>query len=138
MRAIFNVDIEGTLDTTGTSEREVLQQVKWEASQKGARLWRNNNGATYLADHSFLRFGLANESAQLNKIIKSADLIGIRPVKITAPMVGNIIGQFISREIKHAGWSYSGTDREKAQLAWAELIVSNGGDACFATGQGTL
>lgn len=120
------------------SEQAVQNILRLEATKKGCRLWRNNVGAAYMKDGSFLRYGLANESTVLNKQIKSADLIGIRPVKIVSSMIGYTIGQFISREVKVSNWKYSGTDREKAQLKWAELILSMGGDACFATDEGTL
>jgi hypothetical protein len=53
-------------------------------------------------------------------------------------MVGYTIGQFVSREIKIPGWKFQNTEREQAQLKWAELIISLGGDACFTTGVGTL
>lgn len=102
------------------------------------RLWRNNVGGTYTEEGSFLRYGLANDSKQMNDAIKSHDLIGIRPVLIEQHHVGKIIGQFVSREVKAAGWKYRGTKREEAQLRWAELIASLGGDACFANGEGTL
>lgn len=120
------------------SESGVQSRIRLEASQKGCRLWRNNVGATYTPEGSFLRYGLANESSNVNKTIKSADLIGIRPVRISADMVGMTIGQFMSREIKTSNWRYTGTEREQAQLKWAELILSLGGDACFAIGEGTI
>jgi hypothetical protein len=101
-------------------------------------LWRNNVGAATTADGSFIRFGLANDSSGLNKILKSADLIGINPVQITQDMVGCVIGQFISREVKTKNWRYTGTAREQAQLKWIELILSLGGNACFANGEGTI
>lgn len=119
-------------------EGAVQNLIKLEASQKGCRLWRNNVGALYTQDGSFLRYGLANESSSINKKIKSADLIGIKPIKITKEMIGITIGQFISREVKKENWSYRGTEDEKAQLAWIELINSLGGDACFANKEGTL
>lgn len=122
----------------GESEAAVQTRVRLEASRTGARLWRNNVGAGYMQDGSFVRFGLANESTQMNAHIKSHDLIGIRPVLVQPSHVGHTIGQFVSREIKAANWRYRGTDREKAQLRWAELIASLGGDACFANGEGTL
>lgn len=120
------------------SEHAVLNRVRLEATEKGLRLWRNNLGAAYLQDGTFLRYGLANESSAINKRIKSADLIGIKPVKITPKMVGYTFGQFVSREIKAPSWRFSGTEREQAQLKWAELILSMGGDACFANQEGTL
>lgn len=119
-------------------ESDVLNRVKLEAARKGVHLWRNNVGGIYAADGTFFRYGLANESKKINAIIKSADLIGIRPIVITEAMVGLTIGQFISREIKAPDWKYRGTERERAQLAWAELILSLGGDASFATNEGTI
>lgn len=120
------------------SESGISSDIRLEASQLGFRLWRNNVGALTTPAGQFIRFGLANDSAQLNRSIKSADLIGIRPILITQAHVGLTIGQFISREIKQPTWRYTGTERERAQLAWAELINSLGGDACFAIGRGTL
>lgn len=136
--------IWGIIDTginpkdLATSEAGVQSIIKLEASRKGCRLWRNNLGATHTIDGSFIRYGLANESTGINQRIKSADLIGIRPVIIEPCMIGWTIGQFMSREIKPANWKYKGTEREKAQMKWAQLILSFGGDACFATGEGTI
>jgi hypothetical protein len=122
----------------GESEAAIQTRIRLEASRKGARLFRNNVGATYTEDGSFLRYGLANDSKAMNDHIKSHDLIGIRPVLIEPHHVGKIIGQFVSREVKAAGWKYRGTEREEAQLRWAILIASMGGDACFANGEGTI
>lgn len=122
----------------GKSEAAVQSQVRLEASRKGGRLWRNNVGAGYAEDGSFMRWGLANDSAAVNRLVKSADLIGLRPVTITKAHVGQVIGQFVSREVKAAGWKYRGTEREVAQLNWATLVNTLGGDARFATGEGTL
>ena len=120
------------------SESSASDLIRLEASRLGIRLWRNNVGAGKLQDGSFIRWGLCNDSAALNREIKSADLIGIRPLLITPAHVGQVIGQFISREVKHPLWKWHGTDREVAQLAWVDLVNSLGGDACFATGEGTL
>lgn len=120
------------------SESWAQTEVRLEASLKGMKLWRNNVGALLDQRGVPVRYGLANDSKQLNERIKSADLIGIKPVLITQAHVGATIGQFLSREMKHPGWSYCGDPHERAQLAWAKLVVSLGGDAGFATGKGSL
>lgn len=138
LQQIFGVARKNESTAAGRSEASVLNEVRLEASNRGIRLWRNNVGATYTKDGAFLRYGLANDSAAMNRTVKSADLIGIRPVTVTQEMVGYTFGQFISREIKAPGWKYAGNEREKAQLAWAVLISALGGNACFAAGEGTL
>ncbi len=120
------------------SEAEVQSGVRLEAAQKGIRLWRNNSGAGKLENGNFIRWGLCNESAAVNSRMKSADLIGIRAVKITPDMVGRVVGIFVARECKPEGWTYSGDDTEEAQLRFLHLIRDMGGDAGFATGDGTL
>ena len=120
------------------SESGISSRIRLEASRKGYRLWRNNVGGAYTREGNFIRYGLANESAAVNKQFKSADLIGIRPVLITPEMIGRTIGQFLSYEIKKPGWMFRNTDREIAQLAWLELIISLGGDARFITSEGSI
>jgi hypothetical protein len=138
LEALFGViDRPGEV-MTDLSEAAVQNNLRLEASRKGIRLFRNNVGAGTLNDGSFVRWGLANESSQVNAVIKSADLIGIRPLVITPGMVGHMVGQFVSREAKPGNWRYTGTEREQAQLRWAQLIISLGGDAAFANGEGTL
>ena len=120
------------------SEAWAQSMVRIEASQRGCRLWRNNVGALIDDRGVPLRYGLANDSKAMNQAIKSADLLGIRPVLIRQDHVGQVLGQFLSREIKAPGWRYSGTDHEQAQMKWAELVLSLGGDASFATGPGSI
>ena len=123
---------------TGTSEAAVQAAVRLEGARKGVRLFRNNVGALLDARGVPVRYGLANESKQVNDAVKSADLIGWRPVLVMREHVGTVIAQFVSRECKAPGWSYSASPREQAQLAWAELVTGGGGDAAFCTGEGTL
>ena len=118
-----------------TNEADVQNLVRLAASKLGVRLFRNNVGASLLANGSFVRWGLANDSAEMNRVIKSADLIGIRPVVITPEHVGTTLGQFVSREIKAPNWIARDTDRERAQRAWATLVNSLGGDAAFTSGE---
>lgn len=122
----------------GTSEAAVQAVVRIEAARKGLKLWRNNVGVLNDITGRPVRYGLANDTPALNKVIKSGDLIGIRPVRVTPAHVGHTIGQFVSRECKSVGWKYSGDAHETAQLKWTQLIIANGGDAGFTTGEGTL
>jgi hypothetical protein len=120
------------------SETGVQSRVRLEASRRGMRLWRNNVGACYTDEGQFIRYGLANDSHQMNKRIKSSDLVGLRPVLIEPHHVGQVIGQFVARECKPEGWRYTGTEHEQAQLKFLELVLSLGGDAAFANREGTL
>ena len=122
------------------SEAAVQAAVRAEASRRGERVWRNNLGAyTDPESGQFVRYGLANDSKQLNEVIKSADLIGIRPITVTPADVGVVIGQFVSYECKHSGWRHRPNDkREQAQVAWASLVLTLGGVARFITGAGQI
>lgn len=120
------------------SESRAQSEVRLEAVEKRGRLWRNNVGATKTEGGGYLRYGLANDSTAVNKVLKSADLFGIVPIKIGLKHVGCTFGLATSREIKRPGWKYKATEREQGQLNWALLVLSLGGDAAFATGRGTL
>lgn len=122
----------------GDSERAITSRIRLEASRKGVRVWRNNVGACKDQNNNIIRYGLANESPKMNAVVKSSDLIGIRPVIIQHHHVGHMIGQFLAREVKSGSWSYTGTQREEAQLRFLELVSSLGGDASFANSEGTL
>ncbi len=130
-------------EKTGVSEAAVDSVLVLEAARLDIPLWRNNCGALRDEHGRLVRYGLANSSKDENKLIASADRIGIRRRLITPQMVGTHIGQFVSRETKKVGWVWTGGDtregqREEAQLRWAQLILSYGGDAGFCTGEGTL
>lgn len=104
------------------SEAAAQIRVRKRASELGWRLWRNNVGA-YRDEHGgFVRYGLCNESARQNKLLKSSDLIGLKPN-----------GQFVAIEVKRPGWRPG--VREQAQGAFLALVRSLGGHAAFSTGE---
>lgn len=128
LRLLLGVaDVRPPAGTAG-SEAGIQAQLRLAASQAGGRLWRNNVGAGEVSGQ-FIRWGLANDSKAMNHVVKSADLIGIKPVTIGPQHVGQVLGQFWSCEVKRPGWHYADTQREQAQLAWLKLILSLGGDA---------
>jgi len=121
------------------SESRVQALVRLEAAHAGILAFRNNSGVLPNPETGRpVRFGLANDSKEMNARIKSSDLIGIKPVLITPQMVGYTIGRFWCREVKEGVWKYTGTGREVAQKAFIDLVLANGGDAAFATGPGAL
>jgi hypothetical protein len=128
---LVQTDPDGLSDQGGESEAAIQKRVQLTATRAGWRLWRNNVGALKDSRGVPVRYGLANDSAALNKVVKSSDLVGIKPVLITPDMVGHTLGQFVAREVKAGGWKYSGSSHERAQLKFIELVVGLGGDACF-------
>ena len=130
------------------AEGRAQQEIRLAASQQGLRLWRNNVGATPAAveyhcprchfegeaKQRVVRYGLANDSQQLNAVVKSSDLIGVMPRLITPELVGTTIGQFIAVECKRPGWRYTGKGREEAQQAYLAVVSGKGGLARFSTG----
>lgn len=146
----FPPELESEPDPQGRMEAYSQSLIRLKAARAGWSLFRNNVGAynatgckkCEACGHApktparWVRYGLANDSSQLNDVIKSADEIGLRPVLITPAHVGTTIGQFVSIEAKKPGWQ-PGEDpkREKAQFAWAGLIRSKGGLAVFSTGE---
>lgn len=120
------------------SESRQQSLVRLDAAKHGVWLSRNNVGVLLDARGVPVRYGLANESREQNKAVKSADLIGIRPIVVGPHHVGTVIGQFVSREVKKEGWQYQGDAHERAQRAWAEFVLAKGGDAAFCTGAGSF
>lgn len=115
------------------SEAAVQQDIRLYASQIGASLWRNNNGAAQDATGRHIRYGLGNDSKRINDHFKSSDLIGITPMMVTPAHVGRMVGVFTAVEVKTFNWRYTGTDREQAQWKYLQLVASKGGIATFAT-----
>lgn len=113
------------------SESRIQSLVVLEATRLGVWPLRNNSGAFTDPTGRLVRYGLGNTSKQLNKVMKSSDLIGIEPVIITPEMVGYTIGRMWARECKAEGWHYTGTPREVAQKNFIDKINSLGGNAAF-------
>jgi hypothetical protein len=138
-RLCESLPLVAALAAPARSEAAVQAAVRLAATKRGWRLWRNNVGA--YADPlsgSFVRYGLANDSHALNAVVKSGDLIGVAPRIIAPSDVGQLIGQFVSLEVKREGWRYTGTGRESAQAAWIALIESMGGQARFISSEQSL
>lgn len=112
-----------------SGEGRVQSEVRLAAARKGIYLFRNNVGAGKMESGNFVRYGLCNDSAKLNKQVKSGDLIGWEPVKITCEMAGSTIARFTSVECKRSGWKFAGTLEELAQVSWATLVNGQGGRA---------
>lgn len=125
------------------TETRVQAAVRLEMARRGYRLWRNNSGVLYDERGTPVRYGLGNDSHQLNRKIKSSDLIGWHPLVITPGHVGLTIAQFVSLECKPSGFKLTdglltGTGEEaqriQAQKAWIDLVLGDGGEARFVTG----
>ncbi len=123
-----------------TSETDVQAALRLMVSQRGWRLFRNNRGVlTNPETGRPVRFGLANDSKAMGDALASADLVGVIPVLITPAHVGQIIGQFCSIECKSSDVKRMGnTKRDRAQVAWRDLIRSLGGYAIITNGEREL
>lgn len=115
-----------------TNEATVQDRVRLAVAENGGIVWRNNIGA-YQDDHgNFIRYGLANDSQKMNKIVKSSDLIGIMPIVIQPHHIGQTLGVFMAIECKHSGWNpLKLSQHERAQQAYLNLVQKNGGIAGF-------
>lgn len=114
------------------SEQRVQSLVRLEAPAKGYKLFRNNVGAGEI-NGSFIRWGICNDTPAINKVLKSADLIGWRQEVITSGMVGSVIARFASVEVKAAKGRV-----HDAQTNWANLVRAGGGLALIVNQEGML
>lgn len=101
-------------------ENDLASEIRLKASELGVTLWRNNSGVATNRDGRPVRFGLGNDSAQLNAAMKTSDLIGITSR-----------GLFVAFELKKPGWRYTASDREEAQWNFINYVQRNGGIAGF-------
>lgn len=114
-----------------SGEMAVQQQIRAEAPALGCLLWRNNSGSLVDERGVPVRFGLGNDSAKVNAVLKSSDLIGITPV--TDPVSGITRGVFTAIEVKAPGYKGPRTQHDQAQARFITLVKSRGGIAGFAS-----
>jgi hypothetical protein len=106
---------------TGTTEFPEQAKTILRAFEMGFALYRNNSGVSR-EEHRHVRFGLGNDSAKINKVWKSTDLVGIGPN-----------GRALWVEMKQPAWVWKGTEHEVAQANAINDINSRGGIAFFCT-----
>jgi hypothetical protein len=111
-------------------EWEVMQNARLAAGELGGVLFRNNVGVLMDKRGVPVRFGLANDSAALNKVIKSSDLIGYKTVAVK-DLKQEFVAQFWALECKKPGWKYKGDSHEEAQLRFINKVRRDGGIADF-------
>lgn len=129
------------------SETGNQNRIREHYAALGYRLWRNNIGVLKDERGVPVRYGLANDSRQLNEQLKSGDLIGWRPRLVTPDMVGDVFAQFVSIDAKPDGWTFpnptnrviarktgermTAYEHAMAQLRWANMLRDEGGEAGF-------
>lgn len=121
-----------------TTETPVQQQTRLEHAKIGP-IFRNNVGACEDQTGRQIRYGLGNDSAQMNRVIKSSDLIGITPTLILPHMVGYYLGVFTAYEVKRSGWTFPNPTnvaefaRASAQRKFHDIVREACGFAGFVT-----
>lgn len=122
----------GTPRDDGKSESATSKKCELLSAQYGARLWRNNSGATKDENGRMIRYGLGNTSKRINDVMKSSDYIGFVPRTITPEMVGSRIAQFIALEMKKPNWKLLPSDkRGQAQANFGSIVANGGGIFSF-------
>lgn len=116
-----------------SSEEVVQQQVRMMIGAAGMTPMRNNVGACQDATGRLIRYGLMNDTHELNQNFKSSDLIIARPMLITQEWVGHVVGVFSAVECKESGWKLRPGDKHgQAQKRFIDLVRAAGGFAGFA------
>ena len=129
------------------NETSVSQRIRLaHCEATNGQIWRNNVGACTDNTGRQIRYGLGNDSAQLNAAVKSSDLIGITPTLITPDMVGYWLVVFTAYEVKRPGWRMptpiegraprdqpEATRRALAQAKFHDIVRAACGYAGFVT-----
>lgn len=135
---LFGFTPETPVELNNKNEAYVQSAVRLAGPPAGFLLGRNNVGALKDERGVPVRYGWLNDSAQLNKVCKTGDLLGfqsgwfrdyqtLEPVKVAV---------FTMAECKRSGWQLNPNDKhEAAQLRAINMVVTGGGIACFTTGR---
>lgn len=127
-------------------ESAVETHIRLDAAKLGIELWRNNVGmawhgeVTHLKDGSIhirnprpVRYGICNESKQMNEVVKSSDWLGITPEMVMPHHVGEIWGIFTALEAKPTNFKFNSSDKHLlAQKNFHDIVRKAGGRAGFA------
>lgn len=115
----------------------VQQRTRLEFAKIGP-VWRNNVGVMTDDRGIPVRYGLANETAAMNKEIKSSDLICITPVTAYLQSLASWVrlGVFTALEVKPSGWVQKPSDeRAIAQAKFHAIVREAGGFAGFVSNE---
>lgn len=126
-------------ELTGKDEAYVQSALRLASAVHGYQLGRNNRGALPNEHGVPIRFGWLNDTAALDKVCKTGDLLGyqsgwFRDFETFEPIK---LAVFVMLECKKASWKgYRPTDkREAAQMRAIEMVLAAGGIAGFTTGE---
>lgn len=121
--------------TDAGSESRVQGEIRLAAPEFGGCMLRNNSGGCTDDTGRVIRYGLGNDSKQINDVYKSPDLVGTTPMRIEAHHVGRIIGVATYCEVKEPGWKSprQSNKREQAQAAFLTHQAGMGALCLFAT-----
>lgn len=113
-------------------EGSVAQRTVLELTGLGGLGMRNNVGVAFDQTGRPIRYGLMNETKEVNTEFKSSDLIDCIPILIQPHHVGRTFGLFVAIETKRTDWKYKPNDSHSvAQRAFHLLVRQRGGAADF-------
>ncbi len=121
LAGLASVTVTSSPAPVGATEYRIQNDIRQAIDAWGGAVWRNNSGACKDETGRQIRYGLGNDSAALNKVVKSSDLIGIAPG-----------GRFLAVEVKPADWRY-GDARSVAQGNFLRRVNELGGIGTFAS-----
>jgi hypothetical protein len=114
------------------SEAFVASECRLALGSYGIITMRNNVGALEDIRGRLVRYGLCNENAQMNKVIKSSDDVCIIPYIVKPQDIGRKLGVFLGVEHKRRNWVFTGKGRETPQVNFQRMVNSAGGVGLFA------